>query len=84
MTKATEALYIETKNGNKWERVNTITDPKHIHNSLEQTLIVKFLWKAAWIKKITDHTNNDGTRTITAYMDGISNDMRYIYIVNEC
>lgn len=62
-----EKVYL--KDGNKWNERHTTEDPATVYESLSRVLRAKYIHRAAWVKRITDTTNYDGTRTITAYYD---------------
>ncbi len=75
-----ERATIYTKNGSKWEECRTITDKAEVLEDLMKAMRAKYLHKAGWVKKITDRTNYDGTRTITVYYD---NQTKAVFIVAD-
>lgn len=55
-----------------------ITDPCEIYKRLSHELIAKKIHKCAYIKKISDKCNYDGTRNITVFHD---NGVKDVYTI---
>ena len=66
------------KNGYKWVESHTTTDTLTIYDNLSRDLIAKKLHNCAYIKRISDQPNYDGTRTITVYYD---NNVKNVYVI---
>ena len=69
----------EKRVGRKWEATYTNTDPASTYRSLAVEMFAKYRDRATWVKRITDRTNYDGTRTVEVYYD---NGFRTVYRVD--
>jgi len=76
--KEVEIVY-DKKNG-VYTEVRVIEDVEKIYRDLARMLVHKKLHSCKWIKRITDRTNYDGTRTIDIYED---NGIRRRFIVED-
>ena len=78
MRPETRTAYI--KNGRQWTVTYIETDTTAIYKSLNRDLRYRFIHHSAYIKRLTDRCNYDGTRTITVYYD---NGVKNVYIVKD-
>lgn len=78
-----ETMTVQVKRNGKYEFECQYTEKlnkAYIHERLAQDLLHHYVHKARYIKRMTDHSNYDGTRTITTTYD---NDCRIIYVVKS-
>jgi len=77
MRTISETRYTKTSK-NAWEKKFYTEDVFEVYKDLSNDLIHKKLHNCSYITRITDESNYDGTRTITAYYtDGVKG----VYIV---
>ena len=65
-------IYIETlyqKIGRKWVAVGTRTEKERVLEQLTSVLRARHFNGAAWVKRLTQRNNYDGTYDITAIYD---------------
>ena len=73
---ANEYCMVEVKDGRSWVETYRTENPENIQRRLCHDLIAGKLHHAGYVKRITDKTNYDGTRTIRVLYD---NDARATY-----
>ena len=73
-------LYVEKKNGKKYEVINTFTDKEFVMESFIGTMRQKFLYGSKNIFRVESRTNYDGTMTAKFSM---MNGYRYTYIIPD-
>ena len=78
MRPETRTAYI--KNGKTWTATYIETDTAAIYKSLNKDLRNRFIHRAAYVTRVTDYCNHDGTRTITVYYN---NNVKSVYIVKD-
>ena len=71
---------VEVKKGRTWETTHSTDNATEVYESLAHDLHAKYICKAAYIRRITDRSNYDGTRTVTVTYD---NDCRSTYIIRN-
>ena len=59
-----ESCTIEARNGREWVQTYRTENPENVQRRLCHDLVAKKLHHAEYVKRITDKTNYDGTRTI--------------------
>ncbi len=68
----------EEKDGRTWKMTYRTEDPEEIYKGLAQQLLSHKVFHASYIKRMEQHNNYDGTRTVTFYED---NGGRRVYII---
>lgn len=59
----------EVKDGRNWRETYRTEDPLLIYQSLADELLYLKVFKSPAYKRMTQHNNYDGTRTIIIYQD---------------
>ena len=59
----------EVKNGRAWRETYCTTDETEIYKSLSSELLYLKVFKSPCYKRMMQHNNYDGTRTIIIYTD---------------
>ena len=59
----------EVKEGKTWIETYRTENAADVYESLSQELLNKCVFKAPYYKKMTQHNNYDGTRTVIFYQD---------------
>ena len=67
----------EVKNGRQWEETYRTEDTAKVYEDLANELLNLKVFKSPAYKRLIQHNNYDGTRTITIYQDT----GRSVYIV---
>ena len=67
----------EVKNGSRWTETYRTEDRAKVYEDLANELLNLKVFKSASYKRLIQHSNYDGTRTITIYQDT----GRSVYIV---
>ena len=59
----------EVKDGRNWRETYRTEDPLMVYESLANELMYLKVFKSPAYKRMTQHSNYDGTRTIIIYQD---------------